>query len=92
MDERLGEAAYDGQLSTGIAGLDNILCGGLDPDCMYLSRISRRRSSHIRSCGALESEYCGRANASARFHRSPSPSIAITFSDEAANKKPRPEG
>jgi hypothetical protein len=56
MDERQAEAAYDGQLSTGIAGLDNILCGGLDPDCMYLSRISRRRSSHIRSCGALESE------------------------------------
>jgi circadian clock protein KaiC len=36
MDERQAEGAYSEQLSTGIAGLDDILCGGLDPDCLYL--------------------------------------------------------
>ena len=36
MDERQAEGAYSEQVSTGIVGLDDILCGGLDPDCLYL--------------------------------------------------------
>jgi predicted ATP-dependent serine protease len=35
MNEPLTEAK-ENQVSTGIAGLDNVLCGGLDPDRLYL--------------------------------------------------------
>src|ERR1700761_7449096 len=35
-DERASHRGRRKQVSTGIAGLDNVLCGGLDPDRLYL--------------------------------------------------------